>query len=197
MLRALALTLLVFPLFLALPARAASHPTPLVDGDCSEYARLPAQAIDAGSGVTLYVYQDEHHVWLCYTYPPGSMGQLDMQVSTGKLAAPLNLHVSAQLGEWPVGRDDLTPHSPESDLWWNFSGWTANIIWLNGMDRSGPQPRYRWKNAAGRELQLAKQRFGHGEWKLALTIHDIKAADGKSREVRFPADGSFYTLKAL
>jgi hypothetical protein len=186
---------LVLSFVLISPARAAQHPTPLMDADCSEYRELPAQRISVASGIELYIYQDEHYVWLCYTYPPGSRGLLDMQLKTDKLASPLNLHVSAQLGEWPVDRDDLRPKGAESDLWWNTSGWTGTVSWINGMDTSGPTPRYRWKDAKAREIQLAKKRFGRGDWQFTLSIH-VRDQSGKFQDVPFPADGSYFKLKA-
>lgn len=184
-------------LLLALGANAAAapRPTPMVDGDCAEYAQLGAARLRAGDGIDLYLYDDEHYVWMCYTYPQGSMGQLDMVLKTARLEAPLNLHASAQLGEWPVGRDDLVPRDPQSDKWWNQHGWTANTVWVNGIDTSGTSPRFRLRNAKARELQLSKQRFGHGDWQFSMTIYQVKDAAGGMREVRFPADGSFYTFK--
>jgi hypothetical protein len=168
----------------------------MLDNDCSEYSRLPATKIDAGKGIDLYIYEDAHYVWLCYTYPDnGSLGTLDMKLKTDALAAPLNLHVSAEIGEWPADRDDLAPKNPESDIWWNNKGWTGYPALLHGMDRSGPTPRYRFKNTQARELQLGKERFGKGNWQFALTIHNIKGEDGQAKAVRFPANGSYYVLK--
>jgi hypothetical protein len=187
--------LLVLPFIFTPAAHAAEHPTPMVDGDCSEYGQLPAKRVSVGSGIDMYIYEDDHYVWMCYTYPPGSLGTLDMKLKTDALADTLNLHASAQLGEWPVNRDDLRPKSPESDLWWNNKGWVGNATSLNGMDTSGPAPRYRWKHGTARELQLAKKRFGHGDWQFAMTIYRIKDQSGKTQDVNFPADGSFYTLK--
>ncbi len=183
--------------FLLAASAVAAHPTaltPLVDGDCSEYSQLPAQRIDAGSGVVLHIYQDEHYVWLCYSYPPGSDGQFDMKLKTEKLPNPLNLHVSAKLGEWPVDREDLQPKNPESDLWWNQKDWIGTTSMSRGMDVSGPKPVSRLKYPPGRELQIAKKRFGHGEWQFALTIYRVKSPDGKLFDLQFPADGSYYTL---
>lgn len=173
---------------------SAAPPVPMVDGDCSEYAQPGARHFSAAPGVDLHVFEDQHYVWFCYTYPEGSMGQLDLRLSTPRLAAPLNLHVSAQLGEWPVGRDDLTPKNPDSDLWWNQDGWTGNTIQLNGMDTSGPKPRYRWKNARARELQLAKRRFGSGKWEFSMEIYQVKLGDGL-RTVHFPEQGKMQALE--
>jgi hypothetical protein len=166
----------------------------MVDGDCAEYAKLPAKHIKVADGITLHVYDNEDYVWMCYTYPDGSLGMLDMKLKTDKLTSPLNLHVSAQLGEWPADRDDLVPKSAESNQWWNISGWTANNVWANGIDTSGPQPRIRLRNARARELQLSKERFGHGDWQFSMAIHNLRDSSGKTYRVSFPADGSLYTF---
>lgn len=179
------------------PAAATPTPTPMVDGDCAEYPALQAQQVTVADGVTLFIHQDAHYVWLCYTYPAGSMGMLDMTLKAPRLAAPLVLHASVQLGEWPLNRPDLVPPNAESSLWWNTSGWTANTIGVNGLDTSGPQARLRFKNARAREAQLSKQRFGQGDWQFTLKIYGIQTGTGKHTDLLFPADGSFFNLKAF
>lgn len=180
---------------LSVPAATLAAPAPpLVDGDCSDY-RLPGtRTFPVAPGVELHVAEDEHFVWFCYTYPAGSMAQLDMTLKTARLAEPLNLHVSAQLGEWPARKPELAPADPNSDLWWNTRGWTANTLHINGMDTSGPAPRYRWKHTPARELQLSKQRFGGGRWEFALAIYQVKQGD-VLRTVNFPAAGTMQSIE--
>ena len=168
---------------------------PLVDGDCQEYAGLGVESINLTEGVDLFLFQDSHYVWLCYTYPPNSFGTMDLVLETDTLPASLNLHVSAQIGEWPADQKDEAPQDPESDKWWNARGWMANPVWINGMDTSGDKPRYRFKNAPAREVQLSKERFGRGDWRFSLNIRAIRGPDGMFQEVNFPQDGGRYTLK--
>jgi len=177
--------------------RSFAQEPPLVDGSCEEYPRLGAKRLTVSGDVELYVYQDKHYVWLCYGYPEGSFGTLDVKLKTAALPAPLNLHVSAQLGEWPADKPDLAPQNAESELWWNAVGWTANPVWVNGMDKSGDKPRYRFKNAKARELQLSKRRFGRGDWSFSMEIRSVKGGDGKFYDVVFPKAGEFYTLKTF
>jgi hypothetical protein len=179
-------------LFLTFGLRAQAPP--LVDGSCSEYASLKATRHAVSKDVDLHIYQDRHFVWLCYTYPEGSFATADLKLTSPALTFPINLHVSAQLGEWPVGRTEFEPKSAESDLWWNATGWTANPVWVNGMDRSGATPRYRFKNAKAREFQLSKQRFGRGTWSFSIEIRRINGPDGKPYDVTFPTTGT-HTLK--
>lgn len=187
--------LLVVALLCGAPCAFAAPASPMLDADCSEYPALGAVRQQVAPGVDLYIHQDEHYVWLCYTFPAGSMGQLDMQLQAPALTSALNLHVSAQLGEWPLDRADLQPLTPESDLWWETSGWTGTVLRIHGMDTSGPKPRYRWKDSRAREVQLSKARFGRGEWRFSLEIHQVRNGAGALGEVRFPAQG-MYSMKA-
>lgn len=188
------LSRLLLCIALSCPASVLAAPAPpLVDGDCTDYRQPGARSFPVAAGIVLHVAEDEHFVWFCYTYPAGSMAQLDMTVRTPRLAEALNLHVSAQLGEWPAGRADLAPTDPNSDLWWNTRGWTANTLHINGMDTSGPAPRYRWKPTPGRELQLSKQRFGSGRWEFSMAIYQVRQADAM-RTVNFPSDGKMQSI---
>ena len=167
---------------------------PMVDGDCAEYSALHAQNIGISKEVGLHIFQDKYFVWFCYTYPDGSFGTADLKMKTKTIPNGLNLHVSAQLGEWPMDKPELAPKNPESEMWWNHNGWTANPVWINGMDRSGAQARYRFKNAKAREIQISKRRFGIGEWLFSLEIRSIKGSDGKTFDLTFPTVGE-YKLK--
>ena len=166
----------------------------MLDGSCVEYVGLSADRELLANGVNLFIHQDHAYVWLCYTYPPGSYGTLDLELQAPNLEQPLNLHASAQLGEWPSASEELIPKSPESDRWWNQHGWMSNPVWINGMDNSGEEARYRFKNAPARETQLSKGRFGSGEWRIKLTITSIKVAEGDYTVVQFPQDGSTHLL---
>ncbi|HJU55467.1 MAG TPA: hypothetical protein VJ715_12875 [Pyrinomonadaceae bacterium] len=191
------LVALAFVSVCAMAQRSFGEEPPLVDGSCEEYARLRAKRVAVSKDVELHVYQDKHYVWMCYSYPEGSFGTVDVKLKTAALPAPLNLHVSAQLGEWPADKPELAPQNAESELWWNAVGWTANPVWINGMDRSGEKPRYRFKNAKARELQLSKRRFGRGAWSFSMEIRSIKGGDGKLYDVVFPKAGESYSLKVF
>ena len=183
-------------IFLLLPflSNAQTSVPPLVDGKCQEYEGLAATVLDLDHGVKLHIYQNEHYVWLCYCYQPGSYGTLDLVLAAPELDRPLNLHVSAQLGEWPANPLEAAPKNPESDKWWNHEGWTANEIWPNGTDRSGEAPRPKFKNADARELQISKARFGKGDWKMKFNIRALRTTSGMAN-LTFPAGDESYILK--
>lgn len=174
----------------AFPALADNAlPAPLVDGDCGEYAALGARTDTIADGVVLHAYQDRDYVWLCYTLPAESMGMLDLRVESAALPTPLNLHVSAQLGEWPA--DGQAPQDAASPQWWNHHGWTAHWIRFNGMDMSATPARPRFRRGGARELQLSRARFGPGEWRLVFHIHGVRQADGSDTSLRFPGQGAY------
>lgn len=174
-------------------AQSVLHP--MVDGKNTEYAALEVAPIAIGEGVNLYIFQNQSYVWISYDYPAGSYGTLDMQITTEQLAHPINIHVSAQLGEWPVGEEAQKPQSANSDLWWNMDGWIANSLWANGIDTAGFRgPQMRLKNGEMRELQLDKNRFGKGEWNFRLTINAIRNEAGQFVTVNFPTDKTYYSL---
>jgi hypothetical protein len=75
---------------------------PMIDGRCEEYNGLNATQVKMDEAVTLHVYQSKHFVWLCYDYPEGSYGTLDLRVEAPGLKEAMNLHISAQLGDWPA-----------------------------------------------------------------------------------------------
>lgn len=174
--------------------KADSLPPPMVDGKLDDFKQLKIEPISISENVDLYIYQDDFFVWLGYDYPEGSYGTLDLQIDTDNFEKPINLHVSAQLGEWEVGNESQQPQTSTSDLWWEFKGWTANEVWMNGIDRSGERANPKFKNAQAREIQLSKQRFGKGTWKLKFNIRAIKNQDGVLDAINFPEDGSDYEL---
>lgn len=202
MFRTLALSLLTLFSAAASLSSASADPSeapPLVDGRCSEYAGLNAEVIQIDEAVMLRIYQDRHFVWLCYTYPEGSFGTLDLTVDSPALEAALNLHVSAQLGDWPAAKPELAPKEGNSEEWWNHTGWTANEVWFNGYrmreSENGEEQVANWRNAPARELQLSKAHFGRGDWKLRFDISAIQGQDGSRYSITYPGEDTFYTLK--
>jgi len=74
------------------PANIGMHP--MVDGKNSEYAGLNVTPIALEENVNLYIFQNDHYVWISYDYPEGSYGTLDMRIHTDKVPSLVNLHVS-------------------------------------------------------------------------------------------------------
>ncbi|MCE7993432.1 MAG: hypothetical protein HEP71_15705 [Roseivirga sp.] len=175
--------------------QTAQKAPPLIDGQCTEYERLNAKTISLAHGVKLHIYQDQHYVWLCYCYREGSFGILDMKLETSQLDGPLNLHVSAQLGEWPLNKPELQPENSTSEKWWNHNGWTANAVWLNGLNRTEENTSPNWRNPLAREIQLSKDRFGRGEWKVKMNIGSIMTAEGALEGIVFPEGDKPYLLQ--
>ena len=172
---------------------------PLLDGDCGEYAGLAQAKHRVSDDVALYVFQDHDYVWFCYTLPTSSFGMADLTVAAPALNKPLNLHVSAQLGEWPADEPDAAPAGPDSPQWWNHSGWSGTTVPFNGakaaLDDAGkPKVDYNFRMTRARELQLSKQRFGRGEWRWHIDIRNVADRKGGQVSLRFPKQGE-QTLK--
>ncbi|GEM_PF-3481093 len=170
---------------------------PMVDGSKSEWELVDKEAIPISDDVTLFIFQNDSYVWIAYDFPKESFATLDMVIETEKVRTPLNLHVSAQLGEWPLGQEESIPKSPTSDLWWNNSGWTANNLWVNGIDTlTYSTPELKIKKSEIREIQLSKDRFGRGEWKIKLKINAIKTKNGNFTNLQFPEDETYHMIDA-
>lgn len=161
----------------------------MVDGRCDEASYAENASVELGAEVTLYRYIDEHYVWLCYDYLDGSYGTLDLEVSTPTLGRAINLHVSAQLGEWWADEPESAPQTADSDQWWEISGWTSNVVWMNGMNDEADPPQINFKNAQARELQLSKARFGSGPWHLRFNIRALSLPDGGRTSIVYPPEG--------
>ncbi len=167
--------------------------TPLVDGRIEDFQKLGVEPVQIDENVDLYLYQNDHNVWLAYTYPDGSYGTCDLYLSTEKLEEPVNLHVSAQLGQWPANSPEMAPDVPNSDQWWNHDGWYANEIWPNGFVMMDGLREMNFKNATAREFQFTKEKFGRGTWKMRFDIRAIKTTDGM-KSIRYPLDSAeFFT----
>lgn len=173
-----------------LAAAAAALVEPMLDGRCDEHVEIAnTYAVDAG--VTAYVRQTKDHVWLCFTLPPDSHGTTDLRVEAPKLAKALNIHASAQLGEWAADDPDSAPKDGASPIWGKVDGWWANVVPFGGLTTTPEGRQVNYKTIPGRELQLSKRRFGRGEWKLVATISDVAAAGNERISVRWPSSGQF------
>ena len=175
-------------LFLAGLAVAISEP--VLDGRCDDHFEV-ARAIPADGGVTVFVRETREFVWLCFAVPEGSYASLDLRLEAPGLPKPTNLHASAQLGEWVADDPDSAPKNGSSPVWWrDIDGWWASTTPFNGMTATPDGPRPNFRPVPGREMQLSKRRFGHGEWTMVATISDV-AAGQESVTVRWPRSGRF------
>ena len=198
-----------FTLLIVLLVSLISHTTahaessqipPIIDGRCEEYKKQKSIQIKMDDFVTLYVYQNQHFVWLCYNNTEGGTGLLDLRIEAPGLKKAMNLHISAQLGEWPADKPEMAPTEGTSADWWNHKGWTANTVWFNGYrmrtSETGEEQVANWRNAPDREMQISKERFGRGEWKLRFNIYMLRGKDDKPYDLVYPSKEQFYVLDA-
>lgn len=173
-----------------LVAAAAALVEPMLDGRCDDHIEI-AQTIAAGPDITLYLRPTRDHVWICFTAPEGSFATVDVEVETPALGKALNLHASAQLGEWDLSDPEAAPKTPTDERWWKISGWTGTT---NRFRPAADGQRLEFLPAAARELQISKARFGRGEWRIKLKIAGLKEGDGTRGRLSWPTTGR-YTLK--
>jgi hypothetical protein len=159
---------------------------PLLDGRCDEYPDLGARVVAESEIISVLFFQDADYVWLCYTLPDDSYGTLDLEVDSPGLADPVNLHVSAQLGEWRVDHPEEVPTSAASDRWWKVQGWWSNAVSWNGTRETDDGPRQNFRASEGRELQLSKARFGRGSWRLRFAIGSVRDTDAEVKQIVLP-----------
>ncbi|MCB9196512.1 MAG: hypothetical protein H6598_09835 [Flavobacteriales bacterium] len=191
----------IYPLYTALilwscgsihSGKTRGNLTPMVDGTIEDFVEMQIIPIVISENVNLYIHQNAQYVWFGYTYPEGSFGTLDMLITSQNIPDTLNLHVSAQIGEWYSNQPETIPNSPESENWWNMKGWIANPVWINGKDTTNDQVKF--KNSPAREIQMSKLRFGTGLWKIKFKIKLIKTYNGEFSNLSYPKDDTFYSL---
>ena len=143
----------------------------LIDGVCDEDAWDQTPHFDIGGGATLDWLQDENYLYMCLSITEGSYGTFDLYYLDPSDGQPVDLHVSAQIGERKLV-DGVWPDY----LWWNNTAWTANNIEMQYTDnkRSG------FVEPAGHELQanLLKLANDKGEITLMLHVRALMSEDG-------------------
>ncbi|MDB5367540.1 MAG: hypothetical protein JWM77_3467 [Rhodospirillales bacterium] len=152
------------------PARATEltagvAQTVLLDGRCeaAEWAR--AARLDLGSGASLLVQEDADHVFVCVRGPAGGLNTLDLYLVTDRAPVPVDLHVSAQVGE-----RTLTQSGWPDWQWRNQTGWYGTPVPFAGMTDLEGAPRPAFARDTDRELQLSKARFGPLPWRIRVDV---------------------------
>jgi hypothetical protein len=172
----------------------AASAYPLMDGRCGEYGGLRSEKVALSENADLHIFQDDSYVWICHTMPAAvSVSWDDLEFVTPVFSDGLNLHASAQLGEWPLNVPDAQPTTSSSDKWWNVEGWWANTPGPNGMVEVNGKNQTKWMNIAAREYQISKDRFGRGVWKIRFNLHTAEADGGLTYP---PAGRPAYILEA-
>lgn len=151
-------------------AGVAPHEALFLDGSCAEYTTLGAETHAVMDGATLHLAETDSALWICLTVPDDALGLVDLRVHAPGLSAPVNLHVSAQLGEWPADDADAAPTAPDSPTWWNQRGWYANWVPLLGFRQVDGKSQPNFARGTARELVLQKARFGRGEYRLGFEL---------------------------
>ena len=144
------------------------HEPLLLDGRCDGEEYKGSASVDLGHGVTMKVIRVGSQLGLCIPLRPGSLGTLDLFLVTPRQRQPLNLHVSAQIGE----RQLIGGRWPEW-AFWNHRAWAAPWVPFEGFDGEGAERRPRWGTGAARELVLDTRRFGEGRWLFRVELRRV------------------------
>jgi hypothetical protein len=168
----LALALATLVLACVSPAVALTVPEGdepiLLDGRCELPEYRGASRVDLGHGVEMLLIRSGWHLGLCVPLRPGSFGTTDLFLVTPRQAVPLNLHVSAQIGERRL----------EAGRWpewafWNHRMWAAPWVPFEGFDGEGAERRPRWGTGGAREMALDIRRFGEGRWLFRIEMRRV------------------------
>jgi hypothetical protein len=177
--RTFACTTCTAVLLLAVGAHAATLPVGksiLLDNRCDADEWRDAESLPLGEGVTWLRKQDARYVYLCLVLPAGSYGTIDVYLQPADGSAPWNLHASAQLGE----RQRTEEGWPEAWTWGNQRDWYSPAVPFSGVEQGEKGARATFAALPGREIQIARARFGAGPWRLMFELRALGAARDRS-----------------
>lgn len=153
----------------------------LLDGLCPEGEWALAKRVELGGGATLLAQADASFLSFCVLLPPESAGAMDVYVD-GLLDPPVDLHLSAQVGERTMTEAGTWP---EWAGFGNHQGWFGPPVRFNVTGRTPLGERtVVFQPSASRELQLSSRRFGDGPWKIMIQLHAV--GPGMANEIVWP-----------
>ncbi len=170
----------------AAPAHAAIEPpfgAPiLMDGKCDDSEWRDAMEAAVAPGHVLRVKRTERYVFMCITYPDDSFGTLEGYVTTARQTTPLNIHVSAKVGD-RLWTEEGWPRFE----WWAAEGWWSNAVRYNSFE-DGEQ---RFLGAPAREIQFDLDHFGREDWRIMFDMYYGRRDDGTYDTVPLPVGSTF------
>ncbi|MEL6870910.1 MAG: hypothetical protein AAFO81_14010 [Pseudomonadota bacterium] len=154
----------------------------LLDGKCSDDEWLDAKTIASNQGHSIRMKRSERYLYLCITYPEDAGGTFEGYLVTDAQRTPLNIHVSAKIGEREWQGEDW----PEWD-WWNAQGWWSTPVRYNSFEAG----ERRFLRTPAREIQFDLNHFGRSGWRLMFDVYYGRNDDGTYRTVPLPAGATF------
>lgn len=154
----------------------------LMDGRCETSEWADAALVSSTQGHTLRIKKSDRYLMMCITYPEDGRGTFEGYLVTDKQKTPLNIHVSAKVGdrEWsPSGW-------PEFE-WWAAEGWWSNPVRFN----SAEEEETRFLPSPAREVQFDLDHFGRDGWRIMFDVYYGRRDDGTYDTVALPADADF------
>ena len=174
--------------FLLAPAQAQSEITPpmgseiLLDGKCADDEWDDAKTIASNQGHSIRIKRSDRYLFMCIDYPEDARGSFEGYLVTEKQTTPLNIHVSAKIGdrewqgsEWPKWN------------WWAAKGWWSTPARYNSF-REGER---RFLKPSAREIQFDLNHFGRTGWKIMFDVYYGRNDDGTYGTVPLPIEAKF------
>lgn len=151
----------------AIVAEAAARP--MLDGRCDDPAYQDATAHALGDGVGLFAVSDALSFTLCIALPQPGFAALDL-VLEPEVGGPVELHVSARLGE--------RPWTPTVARPWTFepvSGWFSPVTPYVAMEGAAP----RFRDVSAREIQFDRTQFDASSYGSRVSISALSPSAGE------------------
>jgi hypothetical protein len=154
----------------------------LLDGTCADDEWNDAKSIASNQGHTIRVKRSDRYLFMCITYPENSHGVFEGYLVSENQPKPLNIHVSAKVGdrEW---QDDKWPEWE----WWAAQGWWSNAARYNSTEEG----ERRFLRTPAREIQFDLDHFGRAGWRIMFDLYYGQNDDGSNRTVPLPAGAKF------
>lgn len=176
-----------FPFLLA-SVQAQSEITPpmgseiLLDGKCADDEWKDAKTIASNQGHSIRIKRSERYLYMCIVYPEDARGTFEGYLVTEKQPTPLNIHVSAKIGD----REWQGDKWPEWD-WWAAEGWWSTPQRYNSV----AEGERRFLSPPAREIQFDLDYFGRTGWKIMFDVYYGRNDDGTYGMVPLPAGAKF------
>jgi hypothetical protein len=154
----------------------------LLDGRCTDDEWNDAKTIASNQGHSIRMKRSDRYLFMCITYPEDSLGTIEGYLVSENQPTPLNIHVSAKIGDREWQGDEWSER-----VWWAAEGWWSNPSRYNSVQEG----ERRFLRTPEREIQFDLDYFGRTGWKLMFDFYYGRNEDGTYDTVSLPAEAKF------
>ncbi len=182
------IAILALALFHSTAAQAQGSITPprgsdiLLDGKCVDDEWSDAKTVASNQGHSIRIKRSDRYLFMCIIYPENASGTFEGYLVSEKQPIPLNIHVSAKIGD----REWQGDKWPKWD-WWAAEGWWSTPSRYN----SAQEGERRFLRNPAREIQFDLDHFGRSGWKIMFDLYYGQNVDGTYGLVPLPAGAKF------